>query len=428
MPPGTAVRLFEMGTGHLYSLEQPSVTGQSRYCGQVDIMVQTIMGQRNLKGERALELGIRVSVIVVSMVVVSIILGDIAIVPRATAQDGNPEATVSALQTEVAAQQTEVARLQTAAAGTVSVAAYSTPTPIAPSGTPQPELPTGIPSGAEKGEVTDHVDGDTFIVRTPRGVSRYDLLGVDAPDLQVTDNNAMECYAEEAADHLARMLPEGRDVYLENDENAARLQNSSQRFVWFIGKSDRKAYLANELLIERGFAAVESTERHNDRLETAQARATEDEAGLWKVCGGPHVVTTPTPVPPTPTPNPEEIKAQHTVLVDVRELATRPGSMLRDKIAFSGEVFTIQVATPGNLFTLGDNDSRGAEAALQIYVTARDGYREAVFVGYNGDTSGIFEGTWVTVYGSVVGTESGTNRLGGVVTQPFVMAEIIEIL
>jgi hypothetical protein len=38
----------------------------------------------------------------------------------------------------------------------------------------------------------------------------------------------------------------------------------------------------------------------------------------------------------------------------------------------------------------------------------------------------MFEGTWVTVYGTVEGTQSFTNTLGGDVTQPLVIADIID--
>jgi len=272
---------------------------------------------------------------------------------RAVAQGTDAEATIAAIQTEVAAQQTEVARLQTAAAGETAAAIDGTPT-----ATPS-ALPAGIPAGSIAGEVTEHVDGDTIKVRTSFRTGTVNLLGVDAPEqASRAANNPPQCFGEEALDHLERMLPVGRDVFLQADEGEDVTGSTSGRFVWFLGKKDNKPYLANALMIERGFAAYQTTRSNVEQLMAAEESAKDDEAGLWAECGGPHVRITPTPVPPTrtpaptPTPDPVAVRAAYEVLADVRELAIRPGNLIGDKIAFSGVVFTIQVAPPGDLFLL----------------------------------------------------------------------------
>ena len=76
---------------------------------------------------------------------------------------------------------------------------------------------------------------------------------------------------------------------------------------------------------------------------------------------------------------------------------------------------------------LGDDEPAEYGAQLQIQVPAPDGSLEVIFVGYDGDTEGIFEGTYVTVYGTVVDTQSFENSLGGGVTQPLVDAELVVI-
>ena len=48
-------------------------------------------------------------------------------------------------------------------------------------------------------------------------------------------------------------------------------------------------------------------------------------------------------------------------------------------------------------------------------------------VGYDGDTTGMFEGTFVSVYGTVVGVLSGTNAFGGPITDPLVQADLVEL-
>ncbi|HET7092876.1 MAG TPA: hypothetical protein VFI22_05340 [Thermomicrobiales bacterium] len=128
---------------------------------------------------------------------------------------------------------------------------------------------------------------------------------------------------------------------------------------------------------------------------------------------------------PTPTPTLDEQIAAYPPLADVRELAIRPGNMVGQKITFSGTIKTIRVADPGKVFMLGNDAPAGYGVALQVAVAAPDGTNEWVFVGYDGDTTGMFEGTWVSVYGTVVGTESGTNAFGGSITQPLVAADIV---
>jgi len=64
---------------------------------------------------------------------------------------------------------------------------------------------------------------------------------------------------------------------------------------------------------------------------------------------------------------------------------------------------------------------------MQVSVPAPDGASEPVYVGYDGDTAGIFEGTYVTVYGEVLGVQTGTNALGGTISQPLVKAAIVDI-
>jgi hypothetical protein len=90
----------------------------------------------------------------------------------------------------------------------------------------------------------------------------------------------------------------------------------------------------------------------------------------------------------------------------------RPDSFIGEKIVVSGEVFVIQV--------------EGTLTAMQIFVTTVDGSREAVAVGYEGDTTGIYEGTSVTVYGVGAGKIEGTNAFGGYVVQPLIRADIVD--
>jgi hypothetical protein len=188
--------------------------------------------------------------------------------------------------------------------------------------------------------------------------------------------------------------------------------------------------MLNEMMLRDGFAGSatdHSYTKHDDTLSDAANAARDEAAGLWGECGGLHAEITPTPVVPTPTPTFEEIVTQYPPIPDIRELAIRPGSLFGERISFSGTILTIQVAIPGNVFILGDSNPAGYGTAIQVTVPAPDGSTEVIFVGYDGDTTGMFEGTWVTIFGTVVDTQSGENLLGGSITQPLVAAELVLI-
>jgi len=288
-------------------------------------------------------------------------------------------------------------------------------------------LPAIVPApDLEEVSVDDVVDGATLKVFLPSVNRSVDvrLLGVDSP----VEN---DCFAGDAASALEDIA--GSTVYLERvggDPDG----DETEAFVWV--EENGTKLLVNQRLIAQGFAATIVTSetgggRYDTWLGEANRVAEADERGLWGACTGPHGKSrpkpTPTPIPPTPTPTAEERKAAYVPLADVRELAIRPGGFIGDEIAFSGTILTIQVATPGKVFVVGDNDPQAAEAIFQVQVPTPDGSIETVFVGYDGETTGIFEGTFVTVYGTVIGTQTGTNAFGGTITQPLIIAEFVDI-
>jgi hypothetical protein len=61
--------------------------------------------------------------------------------------------------------------------------------------------------------------------------------------------------------------------------------------------------------------------------------------------------------------------------------------------------------------------------AMQIWL---DGGSEAAVIVFQGDSTGIYEGTWITVYGTVEGTFEGTNAFGGTISQPLIRADIVD--
>jgi endonuclease YncB( thermonuclease family) len=285
--------------------------------------------------------------------------------------------------------------------------------------------PPGIPESAVPAEVVDQIDGAGIKVILAGEQVNVALIGLEV-SRRTGGPKPGECYGDEAFARLRELLPEGTTVYLESDK---KLHDDDMflRYVWLPGSGNAKATLVNTKMVREGYAAFKSdgvNTRYDDNLKAQEATAKKDKRGLWGVCGGVHQRIIPTP---TPAPSAEEIKAQYEPLADVRELAIRPGGMIGQKIYFYGTIRTIHVAPPGKIAVLGDSRPLPYGVAMQVQVAAPDGSTEWVFIGYSGDTAGMFEGSYVLIYGTVVDTQTGTNMFGGAITQPLVNAKYVEL-
>jgi len=288
------------------------------------------------------------------------------------------------------------------------------------------EPPKGVPAGSVVGEITSHQDGRTMSVLIDGSKRTIVLLGVDAPYLDKGEFG--ECYASEAKLQLRRLAPVGELVYLESDPSVNKDDEGRLvRYVWTV-RND-KALHVNFRLIRDGFAdfdddALGDDSPYADEFDKAIDSAKDNDRGLWDACGRAHKRVTP---PPAPTATADEVKAQYAPLPDVRELIIRPGGLLGQKIILYGRILSIGVAPEGGIYTIGNEDPQEFSVYMQIWVLTPDGVEEAVVVGYEGDTGGMFEDSYVVVYATVVGTDSGTNSFGGTITQPFVSAAIVEL-
>ena len=272
-----------------------------------------------------------------------------------------------------------------------------------------PTLLNATPTGVGRG---DELDVD---VTADPALSTIGLFGIEAPE-------GFECYGTQSADRLQASV--GATVLLEKIANG-------QYLVWRPDTDTGQRTLVNAELLAVGAVGVRDADRSSafgPWFAAEEQVARTSSVGLWGECTGLHGTTPPPPTPvPTATPFPAEQRAQYPILPDVRELAIRPGGLMGQKFSFSGTILTIRVATPGKVFVLGDSVPTPASVAMQVTVPAPNGSTETVFVAYDGDTTGMFEGSWVTVYGEVVGTQSGTNPLGGEITQPLVKAEFVDL-
>jgi endonuclease YncB( thermonuclease family) len=280
--------------------------------------------------------------------------------------------------------------------------------------------PEGVPKSGEAVTVSAVPNGGTIVVILGDGSTRnVGLIGVSAPSVP-TATDPGQCYGEEARLYLESLAIPGTVVYLEADSGVKENDETLLRHVWTVPADGGKALLANTKMVRDGYADVGqggSDSKYAGRLAEGETKAKDGKRGAWAVCGEIHK--------PNPQ-SPEQVKAQYEP-VDVRDVAIRPASYFDRKITFSGTILTIQVAPPGRGYEIGDSDSEVFSTYMQVTATAIDGSTQVFVVGYDGDTAGMFENSYVTVYGTVFDTHSGTNAFGGTITQPAVSAEILEL-
>lgn len=130
-------------------------------------------------------------------------------------------------------------------------------------------------------------------------------------------------------------------------------------------------------------------------------------------------------LPSTATPTPElSGKDAYTWLADPREITSRLFNHLGENYVFCGTVLTIYVAAPGEKYYLGDSEEQPFTTMAQVYP---DGLFEPFMVGFDGDPAGIYEDSYVCVWGTLIDTQSFDNRMGGQNVNPLFDAEYFEL-
>lgn len=286
-------------------------------------------------------------------------------------------------------------------------------------------VPKGIPEGSEQATVVSYKDAHTLIVSLASGhQATVVLIGVDVPNPKKGSQG--ECFAQQSLSGLKKIVKVGTVVFLESDTVEKDAAKHLLTYMWIPAKKGPKPSLVNQTMIRSGYAAYAETNgntKHADVFQASQDHAKTEALGIWKECGGPHKLIV---APPTPTPTTDELKAQYQPLDDVRELNARPAGMFGDKISFTGTIYLIQEAPTGRVYTLGDTHPKQFQTFIGIDIPAPDGSTVAVVVGFDGDTTGMFDGSYVIVYGTVIDTATGTNAFGGSVTNPLIDAKFVE--
>lgn len=127
------------------------------------------------------------------------------------------------------------------------------------------------------------IDGDTIEVRSETSNETVRLIGIDTPEIERA-GKAGECYASEAAAHLAGALPAGSTVRLARDVEARDIYD---RLLAYVFTTD--GTLVNLELAAEGYAtALEISP--NLAIADAVARAVSDaraaQRGIWGACTG----------------------------------------------------------------------------------------------------------------------------------------------
>lgn len=121
--------------------------------------------------------------------------------------------------------------------------------------------------------VTRIVDGDS-IECDP--VGRIRLLGIDAPEL------GQPPFGARSLEALERMMPEGSQVWLEEDVEQRDTFGRALRYVW---AGDQ---MVNWAMVRDGYAVLLTyppNVRHVEALQNAQQAAQSEGSGLWATSG-----------------------------------------------------------------------------------------------------------------------------------------------
>jgi hypothetical protein len=224
----------------------------------------------------------------------------------------------------------------------------------------------------------------------------------DVPLAAVDTPPADGCFGAESSKAVTSLS--GGLVWIEGDPT------SDGALVWYWDSEHGHLALLNQHLIEEGLAGYDANydgTAYASWLQSKSVTAQGLQSGLWEVCQSlegewiNHAGQAPA-----------EGREGYT-WIDTGALVGAPDSFDGEKIAFQGEVFNILAG-------------EGEGIQMQLWVITPAGEREAVFVHYYGDFSAIQVGSALTVYGEGEGTVSASNAYGETMTQPRILAEIID--
>mgnify|MGYP002711991247 FL=1 len=139
-----------------------------------------------------------------------------------------------------------------------------------------------ISDGDESATVERIIDGDTLDASIKRETVRIRLLNIDTPEIG-RDGNPSECFAEDAKQRLAELVPPGTKVHLEYDQE--RLDKYGRTLAGVF----RDDQFVNEKLAREGLGRamlVEPNSRFYQRIRDAESEPREAGHGIFGAAPG----------------------------------------------------------------------------------------------------------------------------------------------
>jgi micrococcal nuclease len=149
-----------------------------------------------------------------------------------------------------------------------------------------------LPAGSAR--VVEVIDGDTVVLDVGGTRETARLLGIDTPEVH-HPTKPVECGGAEASARLGELLPPGRVVRIERDQEARDHYGRMLAYL-FVAAADGGEAFVNELLVREGAAVtlpIDPNDAYRGPLAAAEAEARRGDAGLWGACGGPGVALDP---------------------------------------------------------------------------------------------------------------------------------------
>lgn len=126
--------------------------------------------------------------------------------------------------------------------------------------------------------VTRIVDGDTLV--TANHPEKIRLIGVDTPELH-KPKTPVQCYAREAADHLAQLVPVGSAIRVTYDRTR---RDRYGRTLAYIDNPGGDVGLEQ---VQGGYAVADYISPNRARrlaYDDAMKRARDAHVGMWSAC------------------------------------------------------------------------------------------------------------------------------------------------
>lgn len=148
-------------------------------------------------------------------------------------------------------------------------------------------VPWEMPEDVEERVVHTVHDGDSLKLTKPNDDwwEEYRIVGIQAPEIE--GYREEECYGEESASFLKRLLPVGTTVYIQQDITNKDTHGRYLRHIFIVDEETEEVFLLSEVMVLGGYAKARSyppDDLYDDILQEAQDIADEEDNGLWRDC------------------------------------------------------------------------------------------------------------------------------------------------